>query len=68
MHDAILPWAVMGVTIIVAMGLMAFFRKLLKMREALAPEVVHPRSEKPEAHEEMPEFVRPTPPTHSHAA
>ena len=41
MRDAFVPWAVMAVTIIVAIGLVAFFRNLLEMREKLAPEVVH---------------------------
>ena len=45
MRDAILPWAVMAVTIIVAIGLMGFFRHLLKLREDLAPEVVHPTAQ-----------------------
>jgi hypothetical protein len=31
----------MAVTIIVALGLMTFFRHLLKLRETQAPEVVH---------------------------
>ena len=68
MRDAILPWAVMAVTIILAVGLMAFFRHLLKMREERAPEVVHTTAETPVAHEEMPDFVRAVPPTHLNAA
>ena len=43
MRDAILPWAIMAVTIIVALGLVNFFRHLLKLREKLAPELVHPK-------------------------
>ena len=45
MRDVILPWAVMAVTIIIALGLMTFFRRLLKLREEVAPEVVHPRKD-----------------------
>jgi hypothetical protein len=41
MRDAILPWAVMAVTVIVAVGLLTFFRHLLKLREQQAPELVH---------------------------
>jgi hypothetical protein len=66
MRDAILPWAVMAFTILVAVGLMVFFRKLLKMREELAPEVVYPRE--PEFHEEMSDFVRAVVPEHRTAA
>ena len=46
MRDAILPWAIMAVTIIVALGLVTFFRHLLKLRERVAPELVHPKAVK----------------------
>jgi len=41
MRDLVLPLAVMATTIIVAMGLITFFRHLIKLRSKLAPEVVN---------------------------
>lgn len=42
MHQLVLPFAVMAVTIFVLSGLLVVFRKFLKLRQELAPEVVNP--------------------------
>ena len=41
MRDLVLPLAIMATTIIVALGLITFFRHLLKLRSECAPEVVN---------------------------
>jgi hypothetical protein len=44
MFELSLPLAIMAITTTVALGLVGFSRHLLKMRDRLAPEVVHPKS------------------------
>ena len=41
MHQLVLPFAVMAATIFVLVGLLVVFRKFLKLRQELAPEVVN---------------------------
>jgi hypothetical protein len=61
MRDLVLPLAVMATTIIVALGLITFFRHLIKLRSELAPEVVFANpTAKVASNNEMPEFVRTT--------